>query len=64
MHINSMDKKIQKTQVFTNYESDSVHLEISHGQLPEGINYIKEMKLDISTKELQLKVENFNYNRD
>jgi hypothetical protein len=64
MYINAMDKKIQKTQVFTNYETDSVYVEITHGQLPEGINYIKELKLDISTKEIQLKVENFNYIRD
>jgi hypothetical protein len=64
MFINEKDKKIQKTQVFTNYETDSVYVEITHGQLPEGINYIKEMKLDISTKEIQLKVENFNYIRN
>ena len=63
MYINEKDKKILKTQVFTNYEADSVYVEITHGQLPEGINYIKEMKLDISTKEIQLKVENFNYIR-
>jgi len=64
MYLNDKDKKIQKTQVFTNYQSDSVYVEINHGQLPEGINYIKEMKLDISTKEIQLKVENFNYIRN
>lgn len=64
MYINEKDKKILKTQVFTNYEADSVYVEITHGQLPEGINYIKEMKLDISTKEIQLKVENFNYIRN
>jgi len=64
MYINSKDKKILKTQVFTSYETDSVYVEITHGQLPEGINYIKEMKLDISTKEIQLKVENFNYIRN
>jgi hypothetical protein len=39
-------------------------LEITHGQLPEGINHIKEMTLKISTKEIQLKVENFNYIRN
>jgi hypothetical protein len=64
MYINAKDKKILKTQVFTNYEADSVYMEITHGQLPEGINYINEMKLDISTKEIQLKVENFNYIRN
>jgi hypothetical protein len=64
MYINEKDKTIQKTQVFTSYETDSVFVEITHGQLPEGINYIKEMKLDISTKEIQLKVENFNYIRN
>lgn len=64
MYINEKDKKILKTQVFTSYETDSVYVEITHGQLPEGINYIKEMKLDISTKEIQLKVENFNYIRN
>ena len=64
MYINERDKKVQKTTVFTSYEKDSVFLEINHGQLPEGINYIKEMKLDISTKEIQLKVENFNYIRN
>lgn len=64
MFINEKDKKIQKTQVFTSYETDSVYVEITHGQLPERINYIKEMKLDISTKGLQLKVENFNYIRN
>jgi len=61
MYINERDKKVQKTRVFTNYEKDSVFVEIIHGQLPEGINYIKEMKLDIGTKEIQLIVENFNY---
>ena len=61
MYINKQDKKVQKTTVFTNYENDSVFVEINQGQLPEGINYIKEMKLDVSTKEIQLKVENFNY---
>ncbi len=64
MYINEKDKTIQKTQVFTSYETDSVFVEITHGQLPEGINYIKEMKLDISTKKIQLKVENFNYIRN
>jgi hypothetical protein len=64
MYINERDKKVQKTTVFTNYEKDSVLVEIIHGQLPESINYIKEMKLDISTKEIQLKVENFNYIRN
>ena len=64
MYIYKKDKKVQKTRVFTNHEKDSVYLEIIHGQLPEGINYIKEMKLEISTKEIQLKVENFNYIRN
>lgn len=64
MYINQMDKKVLNTRVFTNYENDSVYLEITHGQLPEGINYIKERKLEISTKEIQLKVENFNYIRN
>ena len=64
MYINASDKKVQKTRVFTNYEKDSVYLEITHGQLPEGINHIREMKLDITTKEIQLKVENFNYIRN
>ena len=63
IYINKNDKKIQKTEVFTRHEADSVYLEILHGQLPEGLNYIKEMNLDISTKEIRLKVENFNYNR-
>jgi hypothetical protein len=36
----------------------------SQAQSPGGINYIKELKLDISTKGLQLKVENFNYIRN
>lgn len=64
MDINEIDKKVLNTRVFTNYEQDSVYLEITHGQLPEGINYIKEMTLRISTKEIQLKVENFNYIRN
>ena len=64
MYVKKADKKVLKTQVFTNYEADSVHVEITHGQLPEGISYIKEMKLDISTKQIQLKVENFNYIRN
>ena len=64
MYINKMDHEIQKTKIFTNYEADSAHLEITHGQLPEGINYIKEMNLNINTKGIQLKVENFNYNRN
>lgn len=64
MYINARDKKVQKTRVFSSHEKDSLYLEIIHGQLPEGINYIKEMKLDISTKGVQLKVENFNYNNN
>ena len=63
IYINKNDKKIQKTRVFTSHEADSVYLEILHGQLPEGLNYIKEMNLNISTREIRLKVENFNYNR-
>jgi hypothetical protein len=64
MDINEIDKKVLNTRVFTNYEQDSVYLEITHGQLPEGINHIKEMTLKISTKEIELKVENFNYIRN
>ncbi len=63
IYINKNDKSIQKTEVFTRHEADSVHLEILHGHLPAGLNYIKEMNLDISTREIRLKVENFNYNR-
>ena len=47
----------------TSHETDSVYLEILHGQLPEGLNYIKEMNLELTTREIRLKVENFNYNR-
>ena len=64
MYVNKADKRILNTQVFTNYEQDPVHLEITHGQLPEGVVYTKEMKLEINTKGLQLKVENFNYNQN
>ena len=64
MYINEKDKKILKTEVFTNHGTDPVFVEITHGQLPGGINYIKELKLDISTKGLKLKVENFNYIRN
>ena len=63
MYINKKDKIIQKTRVFTSHETDSVYLEILHGQLPEGLNYIKEMNLELTTREIRLKVENFNYNR-
>ena len=61
MNINEIDKKVLNTRVFTNYKHDSVYVEITHGQLPEGVNHITEMTLKISTKEIQLKVENFNY---
>ena len=64
MQVNKEDKKILSTEVFTSHEGDAVHLEITHGQLPEGIAYTRGMKLSINAKELQLKVENFNYNRD
>ena len=64
IYINDHDKKIQKTKVFTSDGSDSVYLEITHGQLPEGITYTKELNLNISSKGLQLKVENFNYIRN
>ena len=64
MYVNKKDNKIQKAEVFTSQGNDPVYLEITHGQLPEGITYTKEMKLNISSKGLQLKVENFNYNRN
>jgi len=64
MQVRQQDKKIEETEVFTNHEGDAVYLDITHGQLPESIVYTKELTLTISTKELQLKVENFNYNRN
>lgn len=64
MYVDKVDKRILNTQVFTNYGQDPVYLEITHGQLPEGIVYTREMKLEINTKGLQLTVENFNYNQN
>ena len=64
MYINATDKKVLETQVFTKYEADSAFVKITHGQLPQGVNYIKEMQLDIGTKDIQVKVENFNYVRN
>jgi len=64
MHVRGKDKQIEKTEVFTSHEMDPVHLEISHGRLPDGINYIKSLSLSIRSKGLGMTVENFNYNRD
>jgi hypothetical protein len=64
MYIKLADRQIQKTEVFTNHEMDAVFLEITHGQLPDGVNYTKEMNLTISSHGLELTVENFNYNKN
>lgn len=37
---------------YSQYQKESAFVGIYHGPLPEGINYLKEMKLDISAKEI------------
>lgn len=64
MYVSQEDHKVKNIEVFTNHGGDSVYLETNHGQLDEGVVYTKEMQLTISSKELELKVENFNYNRN
>lgn len=64
MYVSQEDKKVRNIEVFTNHDGDSVYLETNHGHLDAGIGYTREMRLTITAKGLELKVENFNYNSD
>jgi hypothetical protein len=62
--INSATHKAAKAFIATNYQGDSVTMNATFNALAAGLGYMNYADIQIPSKQLEIQVSNFNYNRN
>ena len=63
MWADSANKQLKKTKVETRLEEDMVYLNTDHARTDDGLNYVARTIVRVPSKQVEMIVENFNYDK-
>jgi hypothetical protein len=63
MWADSANKQLKKTKVETKLEEDTVYMDTDHARTEGGLNYVARTIIRVPSKQVEMIVENFNYDK-